>query len=185
MDCGMIICPYCDCENITGADDCEQCGQALSDLNLPTPASYVERCVLRDRLSALHPSRPVAVVAPETKIHDVLTLLAQRSIGCVLVTQEDRILGIFSERDVLIKLNTQAAKFMNRPVSEFMTRDPQSLDSEAKVAFAIHRMSVGGFRHVPVTDAHGVPVSMVSVRDVLRYLTEKMRENVSTDSAPS
>jgi CBS domain-containing protein len=181
----MIICPYCDCENITGADDCQQCGQALSDLNLPTPATYVERCMLRDRLSALNPSRPVASVAPATKIRDVLALLAQRSIGCVLITEDDHILGIFSERDVLLKLNTQAVKFLDRPVSEFMTRDPQSLDSEAKVAFAIHRMSIGGYRHLPVTDAHGSPVAMVSVRDVLRYLTEKMRENAPADPARS
>ena len=50
MDRGMIICPSCDVENITGADNCEQCGQALSDQNLPTPATYVERCMVRDRL---------------------------------------------------------------------------------------------------------------------------------------
>ncbi|MHB0957002.1 MAG: CBS domain-containing protein [Pirellulaceae bacterium] len=180
----MIICPYCDCENITGADECEQCGQALSDLNLPTPATYVERCVLRDRLGALGPARPVAVVAPETKIRDVLSLLAQRSIGCVVVTQDERIVGIFSERDVVIKLNTQAVKFRDRPVSEFMTRDPQCLDSEAKVAFAIHRMSIGGYRHVPVTDANGTLRSMVSVRDVLRYLTEKMAQQSPADPSP-
>jgi CBS domain-containing protein len=175
----MIICPYCDAENITGADTCEQCGQPLSDLNLPTPATYVEQSLLRDRLGALHPSRPVTEVAPDTPLREVLKLLAARAIGCVLVTQDERLVGIFSERDVLLKLNTRVADLLDRPVSEFMTRDPQSLDDEAKVAFAVHRMSVGGYRHVPVTNARGVPTSMVSVRDVLRYLTERMRESTA------
>ena len=62
-----------------------------------------------------------------------------------------------------------------------MTRAPQSLDSTAKVGFAIHRMSIGGYRHLPITDAHGRPLSMVSVRDVLRYLTQKMQESGAID----
>lgn len=177
----MITCPCCDFENITGADNCEQCGQALSDQNLPQPASYVERCIVRDRLEVLHHSRPLVVVTPHTKVRDVLKLLGERAIGCVLVTEGQEVCGIFSERDALLRLNTQFAKFLDRPVSEFMTPAPLALDSAAKVGFAIHRMRIGGYRHLPITDAQGRPVSMVSVRDVLRYLTDKMYESETTD----
>jgi CBS domain-containing protein len=173
----MITCPSCDFENITGADNCEQCGQALSDQNLPQPATYVERCIVRDRLGVLHRSRPLVVVDPQTKIRDVLRLLADRAIGCVLVTEGQEVRGIFSERDALMRLNTQVAKCLDRPVSEFMTPAPMALDSSAKVGFAIHRMRIGGYRHLPIIDAQGRPVSMVSVRDVLRYLTDKMYES--------
>ncbi len=179
----MIICPYCDSENITGADSCEHCGQPLSDLHLPTPATHVERCLLRDRLGKLLPHRPVTTVAPKTTISDVIKLMAEESIGCVVVTEGDEIIGILSERDVLIKLSTQIAEMANRPVSEFMTPSPQTLDGEAKVAFALHRMALGHYRHVPITDAQGKPVAIISVRDVLRYLTDKMVEADATDLA--
>ncbi len=173
----MIICPYCDGENISGADICDRCGQTLSDLNLPVPATHVERCLLRDRLGVLPPIAPVATVSPDTTVGEVLRMLSQRSIGCVLVTRHNRLVGIFSERDALLKLNTRAAELAEHPVAEFMTSDPQSLDLDAKVAFALHRMSVGHYRHVPVIDAEGRPSAIISVRDVLRYLTEKMVES--------
>ena len=95
MDRRMTICPYCDYDNITGADDCEQCGQALSDQNLPLPATHVERCIVRDRMDVLHLSRPLVVVTPDTKIRDVLRLLAERAIGSVLVTRRGRNRGNF------------------------------------------------------------------------------------------
>lgn len=173
----MITCPYCDSENLTGSDNCEQCGQPLTDQNLPRPATHVERCIVRDRLDVLHRSRPLLVVTPQTKIRDVLRLLADRAIGCVLVTEGHELRGIFSERDALLRLNAQVNKYLDRPVSEFMTPAPQALDSSTKVGFAIHRMRIGGYRHLPITDANGLPVSMVSVRDVLRYLTDKMQES--------
>ncbi len=170
----MIICPYCDYENINGADACEHCGQTLNELHLPTPASHVERCLLRDRLRVVPPTSPVTTVAPSTPIGEVLQLLANHKIGCVVVVDEQRIVGIFSERDVIIRLNTRTAELLDRPVSEFMTPEPQALDEDAKVAFALHRMSVGHYRHVPVVDKQGRPTGIISVRDVLRYLTEKM-----------
>ena len=137
--------------------------------------------MLRDRLNVLRPNRPVTEVAPDTTVGDVLKLLADQSIGCVLVTQDQQLVGIFSERDALIKLNTRASELVDRPVSEFMTTNPQSLDSVHKIAFAVHRMSIGGFRHVPITDDKHRPLSIISVRDVLRYLTEHMPSSLVSE----
>jgi CBS domain-containing protein len=170
----MIICPYCDSENIEGVDVCDKCGQTLNELHLPTPASDIERCLMRDRLRALPPSQPVTSVTPETTIGEVLRLLAEHAIGCVVVTQDRQVVGIFSERDALIRINTSAAEWWDRPVSDFMTPQPQVLDIDAKVAFAVHRMSIGHYRHVPVTDSQRQLTSIISVRDVLRYVSEKM-----------
>ena len=172
----MIICPYCDSENIEGVDSCEHCGQSLNELHLPKPATHVERCLLRDRLSKLQPHRPVTTVTPETPVGEVIKLMAAKTIGSIVVTQDDKLVGIFSERDVLLKINTRAVELADRPVSEFMTANPQSLDRDAKVAFALHRMAIGRFRHVPITDAESRPTAIISVRDVLRYFTEKMAE---------
>lgn len=176
MDRGMIICPYCDSENIAGADSCDHCGQPLSDLQLPTPATHVESCLLRDRLEKVPLQKPVTTVAPNTPLGEVLKLMASRSIGCVLITDEERLVGIFSERDVVNRVNVRAAELSDHPVSEFMTRDPQSLEVDAKVAFALHRMGIGHYRHVPIVDNQSRPTAIISVRDILNYLTDRLAE---------
>ena len=74
------------------------------------------------------------------------------------MTQDDKLVGIFSERDVLTKINTRVAELAGRPVSEFMTREPAVTGSVTpRSRFALHRMGVGHYRHVPITDAQSRP----------------------------
>ncbi len=169
----MIICPYCASENIEGADDCVGCGQPLADAHLAPPGTEVERSLLRDRISDLRPKPPIKV-APETPIGDVLRLMVQHRIGCVVVAEGNRPIGIFSERDALRKLNTAAAELAARPVSEFMTRGAQTLVADAKIAFAVQRMDLGSYRHLPIVDSRGDAIGIISARDILRHLTESM-----------
>ena len=169
----MSTCPFCDHENIEGTDLCAQCEQPLLDTSRTTAQTEIERGLIKDRMTDLKPKTPTAV-APETPVGEVLKLMVDQSIGCVLVVEEKTIVGIFTERDALYKLNTSFHKFKDRPVSEFMTKEPQSLDLQAKVVFALQRMDLGGFRHIPIVDAEGHPTGIISVRDILRYLTDKL-----------
>ena len=173
----MIPCPFCDFVNIEGADDCEQCGQPLDDMHLPDPSTLVEQSLLMDRVSVLDPKPPI-VVSPDTSVADVLQTLVKRGIGCVFVVEHEKVIGVFSERDALLRLNTEASNYAEHPISELMTTSPQSLESDAKIAFAVRMMDLGGYRHVPVVDENAHPTGVISARDILRYLTEKM-----TDSA--
>ena len=169
----MIICPHCDQENIPGADICEHCGNSLSDLNLPVPGTKVERSLMRDRVKMLT-SMPALTVAPTTPVSEVLRLLNERHLGCVMVVENRKLVGVFTERDALLRLGAEAASLGARPVSEFMTPNPQTLRLDAKIAFAVQRMDLGGFRHVPVVSKDGEPLGVISVRDILDYLTEKI-----------
>ena len=172
----MLNCPFCCGENIEGADFCEECGQPLDDAHLTTPATEVEQSLLRDRVSALAPKPPVTV-APSTPVGDVLRLIVERNIGCVIVVDGDEPLGIFSERDALHKLNTEAPQLIGRPVSEFMTAHPQTLVADAKIAYAVQRMDLGGYRHVPIVGERGELVGIISARDILRHLTDNMQRD--------
>ena len=169
----MIICPYCDHENLPGEDVCEQCGNSLSDLNLPVPATKLERSLLKDRVRTVTTMPPLTVF-PETRIREVLQLMNDRQVGCVMVVENRKLVGIFTERDALLKLGTEAAALGDRPVAEFMTPHPQTLRLDAKIAFAVQRMDLGGFRHVPVMSRDDEPVGVISVRDILDYITEKL-----------
>ena len=113
------------------------------------------------------------MVEPGAPVSLVLQLLVAHAVGCAVVVEDGEPVGIFSERDALLRLNVDAAEHGDRPISDFMTPNPQTLDIENKIAFALQRMDAGGYRHVPImTD--GVVSGIISVRDVLNYLSEKL-----------
>ncbi len=142
--------------------------------DLPVPATAVERALLEDHLDALAPKTAVTC-SPDTTVGDVLKLMVEKSIGAVMVVDDGKYTGIFSERDVLLKLSSDSSEdYHSKPISEFMTQNPETLEITSKVAFAVQRMDLGGYRHVPVVDTEGKSAGVISVRDILRYLTDRM-----------
>ncbi len=168
----MVICPFCKEENIDGVDECEQCQQPLGFLSKHRASSHVEHSLIKDQVYMLSPRKPLSVDVTTT-VGDVLQLMVSRAIGCVVVTESDTMVGIFTERNALLRLNVDAGQLSGRPVREFMTKSPDTITSDAPIAFALHKMDVGGYRHLPVMDG-GRVVGIVSVRDILRYITEDL-----------
>jgi CBS domain-containing protein len=168
-----LLCPFCDEEVIEGADKCDACGQPLTESHLPAPATLVELALLTDRVSIFQDRQPL-FVSPTMPVREVLRLLVDNRVGCVVIAEQRKVTGIFTERDALLKLGDRAAELGDRPISEFMTAKVESLPPTAKIAFAVHRMDHGGYRHVPVTNQEGEAVGMFSVRDILRYLTKTL-----------
>lgn len=169
----MTICTLCEFSNIEGADLCEQCGQPLHDAHELSPQNAVEHGLLVDIVDSMSPKKPI-VVEGSTTVQEVLHLLVNLKIGCVFVVQDDAIIGVFSERDALIRVGADVKKLAQEPISRFMTRNPQTLPNDGRIAYAIQRMDLGGYRHVPVVDGEGRAIGVISVRDILRYLAEKI-----------
>jgi CBS domain-containing protein len=167
----MALCPQCGHDNIPGVDACAECHQPLS---VKKARSFVERSLLRDPIRALDPHLPVCVT-PATTVAQVLTLLVNRRIGCVLVAENGHLLGIFTERDAVRRLGAEFKLHREEPISKFMTARPESLEIDDKIAFAVHRMDLGGYRHVPILD-EGHISGVISVRDILRYIAEDRLE---------
>jgi CBS domain-containing protein len=166
-----MICPHCAHENIDGADVCDECQQPLDYLTDPQPATDLEQRLIETPLRRLvrGAGQPV-VVSPSTPVAEVLKVLVERRIGCVLVVDRDHLVGIFSERDALLRLNVNAARMGSSPISEVMTPNPETLDLDDKIAFALHKMDVGHYRHLPLLD-DGRVAAIVSARDILRFIT--------------
>jgi CBS domain-containing protein len=165
--------------NLPGADACEACNQPLTDVQpaCAPPKTPIEEGIEADAVSVLRPAAPVAV-APTTPVGEIVSLLAEKNIGCVLVVWVDALVGIFTERDVLMKIGDRLDEVAHEPVRHFMTPAPETLSEVDTIAFALNRMAVGGFRHIPIErDEH--PVGVVSVRDVLGYLSEHFPEILS------
>lgn len=168
-----MICPFCGATNIEGADTCDECKNSLVDLHLRPPATDIEESLLKDRVSDLQPKSPIAV-APDARVKDVLDTLVKNVIGCVFVVEDNEIVGVFTEQDALMRLSTDVAEFADRPVSEVMTPQVKSLAADAKIAFAVRMMDQGGYRHVPVVTSEGSFEGVISARDILRYLHDKL-----------
>lgn len=167
----MITCPFCGAENLEGADVCDDCQHSLTDLSMPEPLTAVEQGLLNDRIEVLHPKPPLTV-SLKTPIREVLEKMVAESIGCVIVVDGDQLRGIFTERDALLRLGADVAAYADRPIESVMTPDPVTLRSADKIAFALHKMHVGGYRHVPILD-DGKLAGIISIRDILLYLTER------------
>jgi CBS domain-containing protein len=169
----MLVCLYCEYENIDGADVCDECQQPLIAQSMPRPATSFERAIMKDRIAVLDPREPL-VVEPDTPVSMVVKLMHDHRVGCAVVVDDERhAVGIFSERDALMRLGVDFAAHGQQPVSQFMTVPAATLEVDDKIAFALHRMDLGGYRHVPITDGDRV-TGVISVRDILRYLTDRL-----------
>ncbi len=172
MDGQMIACPYCGSDNTEGTDVCNDCQHSLTDLDHPALETPVERGLMKDRIDALSPKKPLTVT-PHTSIGEVLSQMTTASIGCVMIVEGDELLGIFSEYDAVHKVNIDAAQLADRPISSVMTPAPITLEAKDKIAFALHKMHVGGYRHLPIM-TKGKLTGVVSIRDILNYLSERI-----------
>ena len=167
-----MICPACKTDNLEGAEECKHCGQDLHDLSRPKAHSAVEKSLHVNKVTELG-SRQVIVVDENRKVRDVIASLVLRRQGCaVVVDKEGKLIGVFTERDLLMKIAGEPDELLDHPISEFMVRNPTSIESSAPIAYAMHQMDVGGYRHVPVVN-DGVPVSMISARDLIRFIDER------------
>ncbi|MBY0231110.1 MAG: CBS domain-containing protein, partial [Gemmataceae bacterium] len=97
-------------------------------------------------------------------------VMAREDIGAVLVLDGmGGLAGIFTERDLLLKVDLEDAREMARPVADFMTRRPETVGDTDPLAFALHRMDCGGYRHLPVMRGREL-AGIVSVRDMLGHI---------------
>jgi len=111
--------------------------------------------------------RQPIVVTGDQPVFAVLERMCDDRQGAVLICDEQGILvGIFTERDVLLKLGADET-LRERAVEDLMTRSPHSAKAEDNLGTALHQMKEGAFRHLPIVDQQMRPVGILSIRDVL------------------
>lgn len=130
-------------------------------------------------VSVLNPKDPLCV-QQTVSIEDVIGILTKNKIGCVLICDETKkMTGIFTERDLLLKV-VGALKPVDwkRSIQEVMTPNPMGIEPDETIAFALNLMSHGGFRHLPLIDKDGFPIGVISVKDVIDYIVNKMTDDL-------
>lgn len=159
-------CPACGFDNFIGADVCDNCGADIAGHDVPQQATSFQGTLLGEHLDALGAPAPIEV-SPDLPIIDAIRRMHEAEADCVLVVRDGRLVGIFTDRDAVVK--AAGKRLDSFHVRDLMTRDPVVLRHDDPLAVAIHKMAVGGFRHIPIVE-DGRPTGVITARDVFHHL---------------
>lgn len=164
-------CPACDHENIPGEDLCAACGMDLAGLDVQAWGVDPQDPLLSTPLSEL-PLKVPLVLGPRGSVAEAVGLMRERREGCVFIEQDGAgLIGVFTERDFAVRVASRGRDPDQTRLEDVMTANPMVLQLDDPVAWALHRMGIDGFRHIPVLDGdrfHG----FLSSRTVLRLLLD-------------
>jgi CBS domain-containing protein len=143
-------------------------------------ASWVEEAMLDRPIRDLPTLRLPSCVSRGTSLRQAIDRMVAEKIGCILVVDGDLLVGVFTERDVLTKVVDRPLDLERIPVERMMTKDPECLSPDEPMAYALNKMTVGGFRHVPLIDAEGRPAGLVSMRNIVEYIVDLFPRGILT-----
>lgn len=133
---------------------------------------------LQRPIRALPTLHPVIMCEQSATVRQAIELMQQERKGCTLVVDQDRLVGVFTERDILTKVAAQQVDIDHLRVDALMTRDPECLGLDDELVYALNQMSVGGYRHIPLIDDQGRPAGIVAMRDIIDYLASLFPRDV-------
>jgi CBS domain-containing protein len=136
----------------------------------------LERDLQAERIGQLDLSA-YTMVEPGAHVSDVLRQMRQAGCGCALVVEADRLVGIFTERDVLLKV-VGVPQNWERPVRELMTPRPDTVGPDDRVATAMQRMNRGHYRNVPVVDSAGRVVGNLTHYAILQFFSDRFQHEI-------
>jgi signal-transduction protein with cAMP-binding, CBS, and nucleotidyltransferase domain len=125
--------------------------------------------VLSDPVRLLRP-RPALEARRDETISEAARRMAEGRQGCVVVVEKGRLVGILTERDVITRVLASGKDPKTVRVGDAMTSPPERLSLDDTLGFALHKMSVGHFRHLPLVDAQDRPVGLITQQEGVRYL---------------
>jgi len=113
-----------------------------------------------------HMTANLLTVSSDATLGEAAAAMAARGVGAVVVLEGDRVAAILTERDVMKAV--AAGKDGSAPVDEWMTSHPDTIEPSDTTDHAASLMIHGGFRHLPVVEADGNVVGIVSIRDLMK-----------------
>lgn len=135
----------------------------------PSGDDAIQKALLEQTVEAIQ-HEPFTTVSPATTVSDAVHQLAGLHVACLLVEEDGKLVGVFSDRDVLEKVALEYDQVKDRPVSEVMTINPVYVYKSDPSASALSVMAVSGYRHVPILDPNDNLVGIASPQRVTAFL---------------
>jgi CBS domain-containing protein len=126
---------------------------------------------------------PPVVVAPEDSIMSAVEKMYDVGVGAVAVVRDGDLTGIFTERDLLMRVVRQGISTLNTPVSKVMTKNPIVAPVEMEASEAFELMTGKNIRHLPIVDKNGRLLGMLSIRHLMRTCVEKLSHELEALNA--
>ena len=150
--------------------------QIIEERSAP-PRKRLDEQALHEPIRLL-PYTPPVCVSPQTSVAEAVRAMKEKEIGGILVEEDERLVGIFTERDLLNKLIGSGRDLDQTPVADVMTAETEALPVDADIAFALRMMGEGGYRRIPLVDEENRPVGILSVKHIISYLAEFFPQDV-------
>jgi CBS domain-containing protein len=138
----------------------------------------VEDALLSTPVKLLAPSEPIRLGPEATADEAIAKMVDDRRSAVVVVDPEGRLIGIFTERDFVIRVARQGRDPRRTRLADVMTPDPETLAPDDRICYAVNRMHTAGYRTVPLVDAARRPIGIVTVNDVVGWLAQVFPEAV-------
>lgn len=126
-------------------------------------------------------TREVPAVRGDDYVVTAVAMMTDRPCDAVAVVEDDRVVGIFTERDFLNRVAAVHLDVRSTRIAEVMTPDPFTLRPRDAITYAINRMALRGFRNIPIVDDDGKPLALLTVRDVVGHLSELFQDLADGD----
>lgn len=123
-------------------------------------------------------TRPHARVPADARLGAVVEQMAAKRRGCVLVEDGGALAGIFTERDLLDRVDATDPAWREVVVRDVMTPHPTVARRSDSLAEAVRRLEHGRRRHLPIVDEHGAVTGLISIRDILTYIAGRFPEEL-------
>ena len=120
----------------------------------------------------------VVAICRSATVADAVNAMIENRVGALLIVEDGKLYGMFSERDVLTRVVARGRVPAETPIADVMTPDPECLSFDDEIVFALNKMTVGGFRHIPILDRSGVAIAVVSMRDVVAHIVSHYPDEV-------
>ena len=126
---------------------------------------------INDPISSLGLKLPL-MIEMGTNMKNALEILQGKEQNCILIVENNILKGIITERDILLKVTGKGFDLDLVTVDEFMTEAPEYLSPEDPLAYALNKMHVGGFRHVPIVNDSMEPVGLISISNIISTIAD-------------
>ncbi|HLT87455.1 MAG TPA: CBS domain-containing protein [Sphingobacterium sp.] len=119
----------------------------------------------------------VHAVGQNTSVLDALQIMMEKNISALLIIENEKLLGIFTERDYARKIILHGKSSKDTPIHLVMTHDPRTITTEEKIESCMELMTNNHFRHLPVVE-NDVVIGIISIGDLVKYIIEDQKQTI-------
>ena len=135
----------------------------------------LERALVEEEIGTIR-HEPFTTISPETRIQEAVEKMTDLHVSCVLVAEKNKLVGVFSDRDVLSKVAFEWDDYKDRPVRDCMTTDPIFVYETDSAVASLSVMALCGYRHVPVVDLNDNLVGIISPQRITEFLQRHFKQ---------